>query len=92
MNTPREKYRQADSCETGAFEEDLLVMNTKTLDTVVLNPTAAALWKALKWPQSLKDLTDLLAEAYPQEKKETLKTRAAEVLEALLTQELLIRM
>ncbi len=91
MNTPQETFRQADSCETGAFEEDLLVMNTETLDTIVLNPTATALWEALKWPQSLEDLTDLLAEAYPREKKETLKTRAEEVLEALLSRKLLIK-
>ena len=91
MNAPQVKFRRIDSCEIGAFEDDLLVMNTQTLDTIVLNPTAAAIWEALKWPQSLEDITDLLAEVFADEKKEDLKAGVEKVLVALLSRKFLIK-
>jgi hypothetical protein len=91
MIEPQVRFRQIDSCETGIFENDLLVMNTETLDTIVLNPTAAVLWEALNWPQSLEDLAGLLSEVFTEEEKENLKTRVAEVLQALIIRKLLIK-
>jgi hypothetical protein len=67
----------------GCFEDDLLVLHEASQDTVILNPTAAALWQALKWPQTLNDLVDLLVEAFPDEPRETLTDRVEEALRVL---------
>jgi len=91
MNLLKGRYRRKDPHESGTFEEDLLVMHTETLDTMVLNPTAAALWEALKWPQSVNDLTDLLIEAFPEKNEESLRAHVREVVETLLSRKLLIK-
>ena len=91
MNLLNGRYRRSGRYESGVFEEDLLVMHKETMDTMVLNPPAAAIWEALKWPQSVSDLTELLSEAFPEENEEALRSHVKEVLEALLSQEFLLK-
>ena len=67
----------------GRFEDDLLVLHEASQDTVILNPTAAALWQALRWPQTLSDLVDLLVEAFPDQPRETLASQVEEALRVL---------
>lgn len=90
MNLLEGRFRRIDAYESGTFEEDLLVMHAETLDIIGLNPTAAALWEALKWPQSVESLTNLLTEAFPSEKEDVLKAHVREVMQTLLSRKLLV--
>ena len=85
------RYRRIESFDSETFEDDLLVMHTDTRDTMVLNPTAAVLWEALKWPQSIEDLAGLLAEAFPSEDVSSLRTHVERVMGGLLCRNLVTR-
>lgn len=67
----------------GAFEQDLLIMHRESQDTLMLNSTATAIWEALKWPQSVDSLVDLLLEAFPEQPREKLALQVGEVLKTL---------
>ena len=78
----QERFQRIEEFTEGAFEQDLMIMHQQTQDTLMLNPTAAAIWQALQWPQSAAELTDLLLEAFPAQPRAEL---AAQVHEALRT-------
>ena len=48
------------------FEDELLLLHRTTHTVVALNTPAAALWEALRWPQSTAGLAQLLVEAWPE--------------------------
>ncbi|CAK0768418.1 conserved hypothetical protein [Gammaproteobacteria bacterium] len=80
---PTATYRRNDDVQEETIEEDLILMHYPTLKAVVLNPIAAVLWDALRWPQSATDLASLLHEAFPQEDATAQHTHAEEVLAQL---------
>jgi hypothetical protein len=84
-------FRRIDTFDSDSFEDDILVMHRETRDVLVLNPVAAILWEALRWPQSLKDLVDLLSEAFPSEDPNELRVRVEEFMVALLSRKLILR-
>lgn len=77
-------YVQASGVLGETLEDDRVLMHPDTLRVVLLNPVAAVLWDALAWPQSLADLTGLLAEAYPGEDPDHLRRQTRDTLARLL--------
>ncbi len=84
-NSSQELYQRIDNFTEGTFEQDLLIMHRETEDTLILNSTAAAIWAALQWPQSVNDLVGLLREAFPDQPREQLAAQVGEALKALRT-------
>lgn len=66
------------------LDDDLVLMHPTTLQVVMLNPVAAILWDALRWPMSLADLASLLREAYPGEDVAGLENHVRETLSQLI--------
>ena len=78
-----ERFQRIEDFILSSFEEDLMVMHVETRDTVVLNATGMAIWEALKWPQSINTLTEILMEAFPKQQQDALGSQVAEVLRTL---------
>jgi len=67
-----------------------MVVHVETRETVILNSTATAIWEALKWPQTIDDLLDLLLEAFPEQPREALARQVKEVLKTLRSRGLVV--
>ncbi|MCB2228009.1 MAG: HPr-rel-A system PqqD family peptide chaperone [Desulfarculaceae bacterium] len=80
----QQPYQRIEEFTEGTFEQDLLVMHRDSEDTLMLNPTAAAIWEALQWPQSVDDLVGLLLEAFPRQPREELAAQVEQSLQTLL--------
>jgi len=91
MDSFEGRFRRIESFDSETFEDDLLVMHNDTRDTMVLNPAAAALWEALKWPQSMEDLVGLLGEAFPSENTDALRAQVEKVVGALIEKKLVVK-
>ncbi len=78
-----EKYQRTDAFDEEEFEDDLVVMNTRTQAVVALNGTARVIWDALAKGASHDDLVALLAEAFPATDRDAVKRYVVEALARL---------
>ena len=77
-------FRRSTEIDEETFEEDLLLLHQRLRSVVVLNPTAAAVWEALKWPQSCSDLAELFVEACAGMDRDVAATQVAETVRQLV--------
>ena len=85
-----EKYQRTDAFDEEEFEDDLVVMNTRTLAVVTLNGTARVVWEALADGASHDDLVALFAEAFPDTDPKALERDVADILARLEKAELAV--
>ena len=85
-----EKYQRTDAFDEEEFEDDLVVMNTRTLAVVTLNGTARVVWEALADGASHDDLVALFAEAFPDTDPKALERDVADILARLEEAELAV--
>lgn len=78
-------YRRLADVEAEPFEDDLVLMHGVSWQALALNAVAAALWDALAWPQSPRQLTALLAEALPERDEGELACEVRATLGRLLS-------
>ncbi len=83
-----EKYQRTDAFDEEEFEDDLVVMNTRTQAVVALNGTARVVWEALAEGASRDDLAALLAELFPNADPDVLARDVAVILARLEEAEL----
>jgi hypothetical protein len=73
-------YQRVEEFEQEDFAGELLVVQPHTQCSLMLNPAAAALWEALQWPQTVRELVDLMLEANPQHAPEAATRQVEEAL------------
>jgi hypothetical protein len=73
-------YQRVDEFEQEDFAGEVLLMHRHTQRALMLNPGAAALWEALRWPQTFRSLVDLLVEARPQDPPDAAERTVEEAL------------
>ena len=73
-------YQRVEGFEQEDFAGELLVVQPHTQCSLMLNAAAAALWEALRWPQTVGELVDLLLEARPQDSPEAAARQVEEAL------------
>ncbi len=83
-----EQYRRTEAFDEEEFDDDLVVMNTRTLAVVTLNGTARVVWEALAEGASHDDLVALFAEAFPDADAGALERDVAAILARLEEAEL----
>lgn len=85
-----ETYRRIGSVDEEEFEDDLVVMNTRTEAVVTLNGAARLVWDALAEDVTLDQLTTLFAEVSPDTEPAAVRRDLAATLESLLAAELVM--
>ncbi|MEE8202758.1 MAG: PqqD family protein [Alphaproteobacteria bacterium] len=83
-----EKYQRTDAFDEEEFEDDLVVMNTRTQAVVALNGTARVVWEALAEGATHDDLVALFVEAFPDTDPKALERDVADILARLEKAEL----
>ena len=78
-----ELFQRVGDLETERFEDELLLMHNETRQTITLNPPAAALWEALRWPLSREEVASLLLEARPDEDEGNVRFHVDQLLDTL---------
>jgi hypothetical protein len=89
MPLSRTIFRRKADIQEAPYDGDLILLNPQNNHTVSLNPMAAALWEALAWPQTPRDLSDLVQEAAPTLSPEECVSRVDHLIASLLTHDLL---
>ncbi len=84
------QYRRTAAFDEEEFEDDLVVMNTRTQAVVTINGTARVVWEALAEGASLDDLVALFAEAFPDTDPKALRRDVADILARLEEAELAV--
>ena len=73
-------YQRTDEFEQEDFAGELLVVQPQTQTSLMLNAAAAALWEALRWPQTAAELVEMLREARPLDPPEAAAQQVEDVL------------
>lgn len=82
-------YQQVPDVESEQFEDDLILLAPETYKAVSLNASAAVFWEALKWPQSVSELSAIASEAFPERSIEEITREIEDLLCHLLEQGLI---
>lgn len=83
-----EFYRRVATVDEEEFEDDLVIMNTRTEAVVTLNGAARLVWTALVDSVTLEQLTALFVEAIPDADPTVIRRDIAITLESLSDAEL----
>ncbi len=83
-----EIYRRVTTVDEEEFEDDLVIMNTRTEAVVTLNGAARLVWTALVDDMTLDRLTALFVEAIPDADPTIIRRDIATTLESLSEAEL----
>jgi hypothetical protein len=84
-------YRRSSEVDEETFEEELLLLHRTQRTVLALNPAAATLWEALRWPQSADDLVQLLVAAWPNQGIEWARTEVDAALAPLVDHQFILR-
>jgi len=90
MNLENKSFIRTKHFDSETFEDDLLLMNRETRETIVLNQMGALLWQALLWPHSTEDLCSLMEEALPAEDKEEISSHVEKLMQTLWSTGLIV--
>jgi hypothetical protein len=85
-------YQRVEEFEQESFAGELLLMQPHTQRALMLNAAAAALWEALRWPQTSDGLVALLSEARPQDPPGAAERQVEETLTHFLEAGLVSRL
>lgn len=84
LAAPSGPYVQSAGVWTQAVEGDIFAVSAESEEIFRLNPVASVLWDLFVEPTSADDATDLLADAFPSERRHTLEADVAALMAALL--------
>lgn len=68
------RFIQNEEFDTEILGEDLVLMNSKTLEVLTLNPTAHAVWEALDGRPSVEEIAEAFEEVFPDIDKAALRS------------------
>jgi len=82
-------YRRKSGIEEAPYDGELILFDAQNQHAVSLNASAAALWEALAWPHTARELADLLQEATATLSRAECANQAETLINDLLTHDLI---
>ena len=77
-------YRRTDSFDQEELDDELVIMELESQAIVTLNPTGRLVWEMLKGAATCDEILALIAEAFPDVDRGSLKTDIQAVLDTLV--------
>ena len=77
-------YHRTGSFDQEELDDELVVMEIESQAIITLNPTGRLVWEMLEGSASRDEIQALMADAFPDEDKDSLKTDIQAVLDTLV--------
>ncbi|MCH7555093.1 MAG: PqqD family protein [Proteobacteria bacterium] len=77
-------YHRTGSFDQEELDDELVIMEIESQAIITLNPTGRLVWEMLEGAASRDEIQALIAEAFPDENRDSLKTDIQAVLDTLV--------